>query len=1209
MTTDHYEDVRGLTDYPILQELAGALWSGGDGRYGAAVLVGAGLSRGATLASADTPRPPLWPDLCEGFAQRLYPADPKAAPTDALRIAEEFRAYHGQAALNAYIRSQIHDTAWYPSANHTRLLELPWADVLTTNWDTLLERAASSITQVTYSPVRFVGDLAQCPSPRIVKLHGSVGTDDRFIVAEEDYRRYPETHAAFVNFARQVFIENSLCLLGFSGDDPNFLQWSGWVRDHLENAHRRMYLVGVLNLSGAKRRLLEERGVLPIDLTPLVKDLPRAEQHDRATERFLTFLKASRPTQPYEWEPQRPTSFLPQEEMNKAFAEPAVAASLLRRIAERWGEDRRAYPGWLVCPADRRDLAHLELDYAAAHLQRGDAHLPPSERARAAYEFAWRREVALVAQPELELARITNVLRLGDDNGLTQDERCFLAIVLLTCARESDDDTAFAEWEAFIRKHASGSSDELASLAFQRCLRWRDRLAFDQLEHELAFVEGTDPTWKLRKAFLLCEIARWEEATSLLLDAMREFRKREADARKSVWVKSRRTWAEWLARGAASTRRLLANEIAIVELDRYAIWKCDPWTEIERLARGVLEAQTKLYEAQATAFVPQFEAGSYRERETEDVEPHVNTSMAYTVRRFAETACIPVRLEYTSFFSQFAAAAALQKDEGSGPWLRRLLRATRSDDHALVNRYLGRVAVARLATAVAAELAAQYLAAVHYWFNRCRADRDRTREWGSSIDALRLHMAVLYRLTPRMSEEQAVECFRLAATVAKEKSARHHHLNGVLSRLVQHSLESVGVGKLAELVIEILEFPLATEVDASNFGNEWPRPTERLFLKGIVVQRPANDVRWAMRVRALLEHAGHGKPSRPDAMFKLTWLAEHGLLTVDEREQFTQSLWHGVPDSPGAVPVQTSLFAFVFAKLPAPAGIDPAQRVREYLYGNLKEAAADHQRVTEIVAAASGRNPILPDAVVARSLLDELLQNLDPLVPELPFGQPSRAAIRRSIAQAVGIAALPAIAPSVRTVRLASNLVSLSKQADLAPFVFGFAHLLGIGAEIDNAVSSRILRGLSRSTWREVDASAGSLTVWNRLHLKGLVPAVDPRLLNAVLQILRYQSTGLVQAVHTIRQLCSDGVPDAFRDAATSELADLVNGIDYDSVELMGRAAVTISKVRAQAALLCLDLLPTASGETAIALTRYLEIARDDALPEVRFAAKEHLDS
>lgn len=69
------------------------------------------------------------------------------------------------------------------------------------------------------------------PHPRLVKLHGSFPDIQSFIITEKDYRTYPQRFLEFVNTVRQSFIENILCLIGFSGDDPNFLSWIGWLRD------------------------------------------------------------------------------------------------------------------------------------------------------------------------------------------------------------------------------------------------------------------------------------------------------------------------------------------------------------------------------------------------------------------------------------------------------------------------------------------------------------------------------------------------------------------------------------------------------------------------------------------------------------------------------------------------------------------------------------------------------------------------------------------------------------------------------------------------------------------------------------------------------------------------------------------------------------------------------------------------------------------
>ncbi|TWB85309.1 SIR2-like protein [Bradyrhizobium macuxiense] len=218
----HIDD---LPDYPAFQQLARALWRNGSVR-GGSILVGAGLSKNAERPGEDTPEPPLWSELMTEMVERLYPHDQKRAPSNPLRIAEEYRTYFGQAGLDDFLRTRFPDKSWSPGPLHGDLLSLPWGDVLTTNWDTLLERAEHTSDQ-SYEVVRTEADLTHARSPRIVKLHGTIGDPGPLIFAEEDYRTYPVKHAAFVNLARQIFIENELCLIGFSGDDPNFLQWAG----------------------------------------------------------------------------------------------------------------------------------------------------------------------------------------------------------------------------------------------------------------------------------------------------------------------------------------------------------------------------------------------------------------------------------------------------------------------------------------------------------------------------------------------------------------------------------------------------------------------------------------------------------------------------------------------------------------------------------------------------------------------------------------------------------------------------------------------------------------------------------------------------------------------------------------------------------------------------------------------------------------------
>ena len=114
--------------------------------------------------------------------------------------------------------------------------------------------------------VETLSDMPVKMKPRIVKLNGSFPSHRPFIITEEDFRTYPKKFAPYVNMVQQSMMENAFCLLGFSGDDPNFLSWSGWIRDNLGESKPPIYLCGLLELefSPSKRKLLENKGIIRI---------------------------------------------------------------------------------------------------------------------------------------------------------------------------------------------------------------------------------------------------------------------------------------------------------------------------------------------------------------------------------------------------------------------------------------------------------------------------------------------------------------------------------------------------------------------------------------------------------------------------------------------------------------------------------------------------------------------------------------------------------------------------------------------------------------------------------------------------------------------------------------------------------------------------------------------------------------------------------
>jgi len=370
------EDFRKLPDYSGFQAFARALWNNE-----AAVMIGSGFSR-VCSRETDAPSPPLWGD----FAQKMEMAlgyEQNRGP-DALRLAQEYEAQHGRDGLDRLIREMVPDDRWEPSLLHEQLVRLPWQDILTTNWDTLLERTSPRTPDRIYGRVQTVQDIASVRAPRIIKLHGSLPSHSPFIFTEDDFRTYPKKFAPFVNLAQQIMLENELCLLGFSGIDPNFLEWSGWVRDTLEISARQIRLVGVLNLTPAARTLLTKRNVTPIDLGPLVQDIDASERHERALELFFKALIEARPASPFEWE------LATDGFIASPSADDSDKASR-QDVAEMWENDRKRYPGWVVANNSLTSrLRHSSMPTIKAKVEEPRYHL------RFVAERIWRHKTARI---------------------------------------------------------------------------------------------------------------------------------------------------------------------------------------------------------------------------------------------------------------------------------------------------------------------------------------------------------------------------------------------------------------------------------------------------------------------------------------------------------------------------------------------------------------------------------------------------------------------------------------------------------------------------------------------------------------------------------------------------------------------------------------------------------------------------------------------
>jgi len=132
-----------------LTEIAERLWTGH-----ASVMVGAGLSKNADNIINPAKKMPDWGQLGDLFFEKLNnrPPDGKTKYLSLLKLAEEFEATFGRAALEQFVQKNVSDNEYEPSDVHIKLMTLPWSDVFTTNYDTLLERSCREVISSVLAP-------------------------------------------------------------------------------------------------------------------------------------------------------------------------------------------------------------------------------------------------------------------------------------------------------------------------------------------------------------------------------------------------------------------------------------------------------------------------------------------------------------------------------------------------------------------------------------------------------------------------------------------------------------------------------------------------------------------------------------------------------------------------------------------------------------------------------------------------------------------------------------------------------------------------------------------------------------------------------------------------------------------------------------------------------------------------------------------------
>ena len=510
-----------------IAEIRRQLWLGH-----ASLMVGSGFSRNADRTTPATQLPPDWAQLSSAFASKLYCSlegsdkNKIIQRKNVLQLAQEFEVAFQRPALNALLKDLIQDDNLLPGSMYVDMLELPWADIFTTNYDTLLERAARLVINKKYDIVLDCHDLPYSEAPRIIKLHGSFPSEaTHLIVTEEDYRTYPDKYSPFVNSVQQAIMESALCLVGFSGTDPNFLKWIGWVKDNLKDSMPPIYLIGLLNLPATERKVLESKKIIPIDLSEL--DGIKANEHGRALEKFFSLL-SEKPSY-VDWTPQFASDmFSPSED---------ITDEKIINLITDWEQDCNSYPHWIVLPWHKRSSLVTMTERWTSSLEYLKK-LPSPWDIKGLLELNWRMEKCLmpiwnnIIPDYEEILNRYDPFCLSDNASSINQSADFkswwteLCFSLLRWSREELDTARWTRYEGILKSIVGADvyaqnrlfCEQIAYAMAMPCLSKIDEILkqWDAIEHPLI--------WKLKFASVLTEIGETDKAIGVLTEALNELR-------------------------------------------------------------------------------------------------------------------------------------------------------------------------------------------------------------------------------------------------------------------------------------------------------------------------------------------------------------------------------------------------------------------------------------------------------------------------------------------------------------------------------------------------------------------------------------------------------------------------------------------------------------------------------------------------------------
>lgn len=1023
-----------LPDQNHIDQIRERLWTGRE--FGqAAVMVGAGFSRNAIVITSNTKKFPLWKELSDAMFEALYPQENLsihereelrgrlASIGNSTKLASQYEAVFGRDALNRFLLKEIPDESYQPSKLHELLLSLPWSDVFTTNYDTLLEKTRTAIHNRKYDLVLTSSDIPGKMKPRIAKLHGSFPSHRPFIITEEDYRKYPNEFSPYVNMVQQSIMENAFCLIGFSGDDPNFLWWSGWVRDNLGTSTPPIYLCGLLSLHDPQRKVLEKRKIIPIDLSPL---FPKSEcpdddlRHQMALEWFLLNLMRGEPpsimfwpvpANHKNWEPSAGLPKIPSGPKplpnpgNFSPPQKPLSSEDLKNLSMKWRQIRLQYPGWIVAPKENRKQLWYYTDYWIEPILRDIEKLESPENILLIYELYWRLDTVLMPifmrwmkifekilnkyNPFPLIIEIKGASISPDKEeyhrinwGKIANYWIEIAFGIAREARNDHDEKRYHLWMDRLKIVSKQFPEFEAKWFFEECLFWLSQFNQNKVKGTLrSWPQRKNlPFWEAKRASVISELGELKDAEKITKESLAEIRNRIKPYSSDCEILSQEGWVMFLIKAIEDNKLGIQKALGGFrdrweELRKY---RCNPWDEVELLTSELaapIPKPTPRTEIRRQ-FDPEFETETHYAYPGYDI-PSFLPALSFI--RLFEKVGLPFRCGAVAFFPDAMAKAAgwiapfsplwsmsslirTGKKEAVTDWFTRIFITTMENDNI---DYLSRILNESLIQSINDLIKNEH--------------KINMLQQSFSQRILNSNSEILSRICFRFSENQLDQLLDLAIEMYKLPLIRNYHfLHDCVEVLFGRILFAMPQSKIMEKITELLSLPIPTSNGFDvNLPSKWVKPFEYIRWKeNSKLEENYDRSMWSIHIKKIITIVREGsKEARKRAIVRLSKLNEIDALSKDEEISFAEALWSRMDTSTG-FPSDTGLPYYSFLILPAIDKEKAKSNFRKYILSR------DFPRVVERFKSSDGKmHERITLGSPSLKYITELLNGTTPLLP------------------------------------------------------------------------------------------------------------------------------------------------------------------------------------------------------------------------------------